>query len=183
MTFCASAGRRWCLRSPPTRRAASSPRAPAWRSGAHPTTGCRPRGSCFWSSRSRSGCPEDRIENAGQFSSMASAGTTSWFRPFRSASRRVEALADQRVTACMPQADGVDHMGGDRRGRDTNTISVIPTVIRRGEGDIDAAYEADSAAEAGAVHERDRRLGEFVEQLHRSGGRDRSGRRNSVAGG
>ena len=169
MTFCASAGRRWCLRSPPTRRAASSPRAPAWRSGAHPTTGCRPRGSCFWSSRLRSPHGIRRHHFVVQAVSLCLG--------------RVEALADQRVTACMPQADGVDHMGGDPRGRDTNTSFRNPHRDPRGEGDINAAYEADSAAEAGVVHERDRRLREFVEQLHCSSGSDRSGRRNSVAGG
>ncbi len=70
----------------------------------------------------------------------------------RSASLRVEALAGQGVTAGVPQTDGVDHVGGDRRGRDADAdFGDAELRIRRGEGDIDAADDADTAAEAGAV--------------------------------
>jgi hypothetical protein len=71
----------------------------------------------------------------------------------------------------MPEANSVDQMGGDRRGRDTDVDFCNPELrVRGGEGHISAADEVDPAAEASAVHDRDRRLGKFVEQLHRSGG-------------
>ena len=94
----------------------------------------------------------------------------------RSASRGVEALAGQGVAAGVAQADGVDHVGGDRGGRDADAdFGDAELRVGRGEGDVDAADDADAAAETGAVHQGDGRLRELVQQLHRAGGGDGGG--------
>ena len=75
----------------PDRRAhavASNPHAPAATPAAHPAADRWRRGSCPSSSRSLSGRPGKwRPATLASRSSISSAGTTSWIRPMRSASR------------------------------------------------------------------------------------------------
>ena len=86
---------------------------------------------------------------------------------------RVELLAGQGVAAGMTQADGIDHVGGDRSGGDAHAnFGDAELRVRGREGDIDAADDADAATEAGAVHQRDGRSRKLVEQLHCARGRE-----------
>ncbi len=76
----------------------------------------------------------------------------------------------------MTQADGIDHVGGDRGGGDADAnFGDAELGVRGGEGDVDAADDADAAAEAGAVDEGDRGFRKLVQKLHRPGGGDGGG--------
>ena len=77
---------------------------------------------------------------------------------------RAEPLPGQGVAAGVAQADGVDHVGGNRRGRHADTnFGNAKLRVRRGEGNIDAADDAHPAAEAGAVDQRDGGFGKLVQ--------------------
>ena len=81
---------------------------------------------------------------------------------------RVEAFPGQGVAAGVPQADRVDHVGGNRRRRHAHAhLGDAEQRVRRRERHVDAANDADTAAETRAVHQRDGRLRKLIQQLHR----------------
>ena len=95
-----------------------------------------------------------------------SSGTTWCTRPMRCASAGAEALAGQRVAAHLAHRDGVAELRqDDGRRQPPAHLGDGEDGVVGGDDDVAGRNDAGAAAEAAALHQRDRRHGQPVEAV------------------